>query len=488
MFSRVLSRQGINSQRTTRHRSGPRLRGGLSLESLEGRFMMSGDPVLHWNEVAVEATFSPENDPTVPPFFRDLAIVYTAMYDAVNAIDGSYAPYFASVQAPPDASMEAAAAQAAHDALSALYPDKQAIFDAALAEDLVGIPQEQAEQGSAVGAEVARQILELRSNDGSDMPMSYSLPDDPGNWQPTGAPAVLVHAGSITPFAIDSSAQFRPPAPPALTSPEYAADFNETKTLGRADSTERTEEQANAAMAWMLPSSIETAWFVDVAAEVAEAQGNTLPENARLFALLGVTTNDLLETTLGSKFHYGLWRPVTAIQRAGEDGNPDTVADPTWTPLHPGTPPYPSYAGDAAGDSAAKATVLKRFFGTDDMTFDIQWPADVGGTRSYASFWEAAQETADSRIWGGIHYRFDNVAGQVAGTSVADYVFENFFQRLGDANLDGQFNQLDIVAVQEAGKYNTGEPATFREGDWNDDGLFNQRDIVVALQTGNYAI
>ncbi len=194
-------RQSSNSQRTSRRRTPSSIGLRFRLESLEDRFMMSGDPVLHWNEVAVEATFSPENNPTVPPFFRDLAIVYTAMYDAVNAIDGSYAPYFADVQAPPDASMEAAAAQAAHDALSALYPDKQAIFDAALAEDLVGIPQQQAEQGSAVGAEVARQILELRSNDGSDMPVTYSLPEDPGNWQPTGAPAVLVHAGSITPFA-----------------------------------------------------------------------------------------------------------------------------------------------------------------------------------------------------------------------------------------------------------------------------------------------
>ncbi len=267
-------------------------------------------------------------------------------------------------------------------------------------------------------------------------------------------------------------------------------------------------------MAWMLPSSIEQAWFVDVAAEVAEAQGNTLPENARLFALLGVTTNDLLETTLGSKFHYGLWRPVTAIQRADEDGNPDTVADPTWTPLHPGTPPYPSYAGDAAGDSAAKATVLKRFFGTDDVTFDIQWPADVGGTRSYASFWEAAQETADSRIWGGIHYRFDNVAGQQAGTSVADYVFDNFFQPLdqhddpvlnpdsptlpgnlapcvaqfGDANADGVFENDDLVQILQSAKYRTGQPATFAEGNWNDDDVFDQKDIVAALQFGDYSI
>ena len=385
---------------------------------------------------------------------------------------------------------EAAAAQAAHDILSALYPDQKPTFDAALAEDLVGVPPDRAQWGIQVGQQVAEHILAWRSTDGSGTPGAFSLTAEPGNWQPTGAPAAFVHAGSITPFAVESSSQFRPGPPPSLTSTTYAQDFNEAKELGRVDGTSRTEAQTHAAMAWRTPSAIEKAWFVDIAGEVAEAQGNTLQENARLFALLGVANNDALQTTFDSKFHYGLWRPVTAIQQAGEDGNDDTVPDANWTPLHPGTPPYPTYAGNAAGLSAALATVLNRFFGADNISFDVRWPADVGGTRSYVSFSEAAQETADSRIWGGIHFRFDSVAGQSAGTNVADYVFENFFEPvpqgslIGDANSDGQFDQFDIIAVQESAKYNTGQPATFSEGDWNGDGVFNQLDIVAALQEG----
>ena len=389
--------------------------------------MMSGDPVLHWNEVAVEAAFA-AGPPSPVPFFRNLAIVYVSMYDAVNAIDRSHRPYVANVHASRGASMEAAAAQAAHDALVALYPQQQATFDAALAEDLVGIPPGQAKQGIEVGQEVTRQILEWRSTDGSDQPQTFTLPNDPGNWQPTGAPAAFVHAGSITPFAVNSTSQFRPAPPPSLTSAEYAASFNEAKEFGSATSASRTTAQTNAAMAWRTPPAIEKSWFVDIAAEVAEARGNSVVDNARLFAMLGLANNDTLQTTFASKYHYGLWRPVTAIQRAAEDGNADTEPDPGWTPLHPATPPYPTYAGNAAGIGATFATVLSNFFGSDDIAFDIQWPDAVGGPRSYASFSEAAEEIADSRIWGGIHFRFDSVAGQYVGENVADYVFQNYFQ------------------------------------------------------------
>ena len=389
--------------------------------------MMSADPILHWNEVALEAAFAPA-PPSPVPFFRNLAVVYVAMYDAVNAIDRSHAPYFADVHASRGASMEAAAAQAAHDTLAALYPDQQATFDAALAEDLVGIAPGRAKQGIQVGKEVARQILEWRSTDGSDMPETYSLPADPGNWQPTGAPAAGAHFGSITPFAVDSSSQFRPAPPPSLTSAEYATAFNEAKLLGSATSATRTPFQTDVAMAWRTPAANQKAWFVDVAAEVAEASGNSLAENARLFALLGVANNDTLQTSFASKFEYGMWRPVTAIQRAGEDGNPDTEADPSWTPLHPSTPPYPTYAGNAASIGATFATVLSTYFGSDNVSFDIQWPQTEGGPREYGSFSEAAQEAGNSRIWGGIHFRFDSLAGEFVGTNVADYVLENYFQ------------------------------------------------------------
>jgi hypothetical protein len=224
-----------------------------------------------------------------------------------------------------------------------------------------------------------------------------------------------------------------------------------------------------------------------------------LAENARLFALLGVANNDTLQTTFASKFHYGLWRPVTAIHEAGDDENPNTDADPSWTPLHPSTPPYPTYAGNAAGVGATFATVLSNYFGSDEISFDIQWPETVGGPRSYASFSEAAQETADSRIWGGIHFRFDSVAGQYAGSHVANYVLENYFQPVRPARPwfvdNGQalgsnkraLNSCDLLWVLQAGKYEDGIPdnSTWSEGDWAGNGDFDTSDRVLALQEGH---
>src|SRR5262245_22920951 len=200
----------------------------VRLEPLEDRRVLPGDVVLHWHELLLQSL--PCQPPRVPQT-RNMALVHVAMFDAVNAIDRSYEPYFAQVHASRGASKEAAAAQAAHDTLSALYPARQAVFDAALAEDLAGIPPGLAMQGVAIGQEVARQILALRSNDGSSAIVTYTPPNaNPGQWQPTApdfSPAASVHVPLITPYATESSSQFRPGPPPALTSPEYAAAFNE---------------------------------------------------------------------------------------------------------------------------------------------------------------------------------------------------------------------------------------------------------------------
>jgi hypothetical protein len=237
----------------------------------------------------------------------------------------------------------------------------------------------------------------------------------------------------IPPFALLSNSQFRPPPPPALTSATYAADYNYTKAFGARISAVRNQEQTNIALDWRLPVTNIQTWNL-IARELAEARGNTLVENARLLALLNVAINDGLDTSNTSKFYYGLWRPVTAIRHGGNggaldtagdplaDGNPDTVGDPAWLPLHPTTPAYPTYAGNAATVGAASATVLADFFGSNDIPFQVHW-AVSGETRSYPGFWAAAQEEADSRIFGGIHFRFDSVAGQGIGRSVGGYVF-----------------------------------------------------------------
>ena len=407
-----------------------------AIEALENRCLLSGssggDVVLHWNEILMQSLTSNQHSPRVP-LARNMALVHVAIFDAVNAIDRSYEPYAADVKASHGASPEAAAAQAAHDTLSALYPSRQAVFDAALAEDLASIPKGRARQGVAIGKEVAKQILELRSDDGSTAVVAYDSSNNaPGQWHPTfpdHSPAAATQVPAMTPFATSSSAQFRPAPPPPLTSPEYAAAFNEAKALGSATSATRTEDQSQVAMLWRLPLTHHQVWN-RVAQDVAEAQDTSLVENARGFALLNMAFHDALQTSFASKFHYGLWRPIEAIRRAGEDENPATEADPAWMSLHPGTPAYPTYAGNAATIGAASATALAEFFGGDAVPFTIDWSpyGFAGVTRSYDGFWDAADEEARSRIYGGIHFAFDSAAGQEIGANVGNYIVETFLE------------------------------------------------------------
>jgi hypothetical protein len=412
------------------------------VEALEGRRLLSGDVVLHWNEIALQ---SATTQPPRVPVIRNLALLHAAMFDAVNAIDRSYEQYHAEVHASRGASKEAAAAQAAHDALTALYPARAAEYDAALAQDLAGIPPGRARQGIAIGQAVARQILELRANDGAAAVVTYTPPNNnPGQWQPTPpdfSPAANAHVPLITPFAVESSSQFRPGPPPALASAEYATAFNATKAVGSASSTVRTPDQTQMALVWRLPLTNQAVWN-RIAQDMAREQDLSLVQTARMFALMDMAMNDGLETSFGSKFHYGLWRPITAIQRADEDGNPATAADPTWMTLHPTTPPYPTYAGNAATIGASCATVLARVLGSDAIPFQIHWDAYgfPGVTRSYSSFSAAANEEADSRIYGGIHFRFDSVAGQQIGGNVGRYVVANFLTPQGHGNDSGPGN------------------------------------------------
>jgi len=399
----------------------------FTVEALESRSMFSADTVLRWNELLLESL---SNQPARVPLARNMAIVHVAMFDAVNAIDRSYNPYAADVKASRGASQEAAAAQAAHDTLAALYPSRQAVFDAALAEDLAGIPNGRARQGIEIGQEVARQILELRADDGASAIVTYTPPNtDPGQWQPTApnfAAATNVQVPLITPFAVKSSSQFRPGPPPALTSAEYAAAFNQVKALGSATNSTRTPDQTLVAGLWRLPLTNHLVWN-RIAQDIAESRHTTLVENARLFALMNISLNDGLQTSNESKYHYTLWRPITAIRRADEDGNPATAQDANWNTLHPTTPSYPTYAGNASTIGAACATVLANVFG-DGVSFDVDWSryGFPGVTRSYDNFDAAADEMAWSRVYGGIHFSFDNTAGHQIGANVGGYVMDHF--------------------------------------------------------------
>ena len=429
----------------------------LRFEQLEDRSMPSNVTV-HWNEIMLQSL----SISTAPvPVSRNLALVSVAMFDAVNAVTQTYEPYAAHVRAAPGASAEAAVAQAAHDTLVALFPSREAVFDAALAEDLAGIPSAAARQGQAVGQKVARQILELRSDDGSGTVMTWTPPnDDPGTYQLTGpnfAPASNFHFGFITPFAIENSSQFRPGPPPALDSEEYATDLNEVKVVGASNADEegvdrdgnglpdRTGDQTIVAELWRAALGNHTVWN-RIAQNQATTNDLSESDTARLFALMNVALNDGLQTSFASKFHYELWRPITAIQRADEDGNDLTEAEADWMTEHPNTPPYPAYASNASTIGAACATVLTDVFGPD-VSFEVNWSQ---GTRSYANFWAAADEQANARVYGGIHFRFDCVAGQGIGANVGEYVVDNYFQPLTASS--GGALAAEMFTSEESGR------------------------------------
>ena len=388
------------------------------------------DVILQWNRVLMETVLTPGQHPATIMPVRSYAMMHAAMFDAVNSIDGTHTPYLTEVPGTTNASLEAAAAQAAHDVLVGLYPTRVAVFDAELAMSLQGIEENRAQQGIRVGQIVAERMLAARANDGWTVaPPPYSLPTTPGNWQPAppaNAAAAFTHYPSVTPFGITSATQFAPNPPPAMTSAQYAADLNEVKELGVLNSATRTPDQTLVARLWAnvnTPTNFLLVWN-NVARTVSVARDTTTIEKARLFALTNIALHDALQTTFASKFQHGLWRPVTAIRRADEDGNGDTAPDPAWLSLIP-NPPYPSYAGNMAAIGTSQATILAQFFGRDDIRFEHTWAGAGGATRSYAGFGAMADEQARARVYGGIHFTFDNVAGQSVGTGVANYIFAN---------------------------------------------------------------
>ncbi|HKU88208.1 MAG TPA: vanadium-dependent haloperoxidase [Steroidobacteraceae bacterium] len=398
-----------------------------------GAFRDREDPavVREWNVLA-EGTIPASAGPTLP---RSYAMMHIAMFDAVNSIEGGYTAYRVRIPATRYASSEAAAAQAAHDVLVSLYPANTAKFDTALSTRLATIQPLRAQLGAQVGREVAKKILEWRTTDGWATPQSFAPPALPGVWQPTPPnfpAAAFVQAGDAKPFALPTPYYFLPRRPPALNSQEYADAVNEIKAIGGATSSVRTEEQTLSAKLWASVGYKEN-WggvWNGVARDLTYIKNLSLIESTRMFALLNVSMMDGLQTAQASKYVFQVWRPVTAIQRAGEDMNPATDADPDWMPLLT-TPAYPSYAGNMACIGAASARALALYFGTNDIPVSFQWSSTDGinyVARGFSGFWQMAEHQAASREYGGIHFHFDTTASQEVCPKVAGYVYANYMR------------------------------------------------------------
>jgi hypothetical protein len=395
----------------------------------------NGSVVIEWNDLLQRNIGGP---PIGQP--RSYAMLHIAMADAVVAIEGQYRPFHAQVSAPSGASAKAAAAQAGHDMLVVLLPATQTTADAVLAKQLAGIPPGRAMLGVQVGKKAAAAILAWRQNDGyvtaNPQPPAFLASTLPGVWRQTASgPYQFSEIGNVVPFGLLTPSQFLPTPYPQLESTAYADAFNEVKEIGRTVSSVRTPEQARFAQLFAGVGAFANVTgpfrlWSNVARDLSQQQSLSLLATARLFALTMATMHDSLQTSHSSKAVYRLWRPETAIAHADVDDNPATDAEPGWTPLIP-TPPYPAYSSNMTCLGTGASRMLGHVLGNDAQTFTATWyKADdtVVFSQPYTSLFQLGDDEAHSRIWGGIHYRFDIDASKVSCTQVADYLFDHYMR------------------------------------------------------------
>ena len=378
---------------------------------------VDGDPVLYWNQLLIQSL------PPSPLFAsRHAAILNTAMHDAVNAAQGAPNHGYLGAANPNGGDTRAAAAAAAFTVLKTLYPGNLATYQAAYNQSLalVGDPVAR-DAGVASGEAYAMQILTQRAGDGWNTVVPYVPSGLVGSWAPT-PPGNLNAAGAqwggVTPFLMTSGDQFRSGPPPALDSATYTAAFDEVKLLGAAGSAVRTADQSAAATYWVGASGPGP--WLQIAIGAAEASGSSVMANATAMARLSAAIMDSTIGIFDSKYEYDYWRPVTAIRNAALDGNDGTVADATWSSFVT-TPNHPSYISGHSGVAGAASTILADAFG-DSQSFCLTWASQ---NRCWANYTASADDAAMSRLWGGIHWRFDNDAGLALGRSVGNFTLQS---------------------------------------------------------------
>jgi PAP2 superfamily protein len=387
----------------------------------------NGSPnlVVEWNKTLLVILRTPGTQPANLHPTRSYALLHAAIYDAVNAIDTGHAPYkIALPSVAAQASEEAAAATAGHDVLLALYPAFQSQLDAQLQQELAEVSDGKSKNdGISIGSFVAAHLLALRAGDGRNATLSPYVPNgQPGNYQltpPNLAPAQFTQWSKTVPWALSAADQFRPGPPPALTSDKYTTDFNEVKSIGFIDSTTRSDEQTQIAKFWN--GAIQNYWN-EITQTAVLARQLKLADSARVFALVNLGVADGVIAFYDAKYVYQLWRPVTAVREAGDDGNANTDADPNWLPLNTKTAPDPSYPGAHSTVSYTAAQILRSVFG-DQFDFAVTSEVLPGVERDFHSFSAAAEEAGVSRIYAGQHFRFDHEAGRDLGSKVGNQVF-----------------------------------------------------------------
>jgi hypothetical protein len=392
------------------------------------------DVVLDWNATAVAAMLAQTPAPNPFQQARFMAITQLAVFEAVNATTGRYEPYLGTVDAPEGASTEAAAVAAAYRVLATYFtaPASAAILDAAHTASLAAIPDGPAkDDGIATGEAAALAMIALRTNDGS-APLTFFVPGAPGLgvWEATatcptvggGKVGILYNWQGVKPFGIHAAADFLLDPPPSLGSRRYTRDYDEVMAVGSQTSTERPPDRAQVASFYAVSSP---SYLLNLAArQVSVQQGRSLANNARALALVNMAISDALVSSFFNKYQYNFWRPETAIHQGDADGNRRTDGDLSYAPFIP-TPCFPSYPSNHASGSAGGAAMLSRLYGpgVHDITFTN--PAVPGVTLHYTRFRQITQDVDDARVYGGIHFRFDQEAGGQLGRAVAAYVYRH---------------------------------------------------------------
>jgi hypothetical protein len=444
--------------------------------------------VLRWNRISIDAS-GVDHTPVQPGeqrvfgealgpgrASRAIAIVHIAMFDAMTAIQGGYKPYtgIRRTGTPALVSTRAAVAQAAHDTLIAMFPSQKTTFARELQASMNQLPADAARiAGRMVGAHAARLILQARKYDGSQhkeptIGEGFTPSNEPGKWRadPVSGGQVAMGAkwGQVKPFVLAASDQYRVPPPPAMSSEEYAAAYDEVRRLGGdgvATPTERSEEQTFIGIYWAYDGTPSLCapprLYNQIATTIAKQMGSNAMQTARLLALVNVAMADAGIAIWESKFYYQVWRPVTGIREAdvgtgptgAGDGNPATIGDPSFIPLGAPasnltgpnfTPPFPAYPSGHAGFGGSLFQVLRRFYGKDQIAFTFVSDEYNGVTldnqgavrrlhpRSFTSLSQAEEENGQSRIYLGIHWAFDKSEGITQGQRIADYVFDRLYR------------------------------------------------------------
>jgi hypothetical protein len=400
----------------------------LALAGAPLRADVPAAPLLEWNELMLAAVRVDNSGPTLSS--RNLAMLDAALYDAVNSLAGTHEPYLGRQPVPAGgASAEAAVAGAGFELLRALYPSftprAQELFDRQTAAGLSAAGT----NGIELGRACALAMLKAREADGANTQVPYIPSAAPGQWRRTAPffrPPLDPHWRLLQLFALPGRDEFVPSPPPALASAEYAAAFHEVKALGAAASADRTPEQSQIAVFWsdFSYTAMPPGHWHELTGDVVRRRQTPLAAAARLFALVSLAQADAAIVCWETKYRYNFWRPITAIRRAAEDGNDATAADAEWNHFL-AAPPFPEYTSGHSTFSAAGATMLARFYGTEALEFTAKSDSLPGVTRGYTNVTECAAEIGRSRIYGGIHFEFSNAAGKACGVKIAEHIWQH---------------------------------------------------------------